>query len=352
MYETNIAIQQELHSHQRRIEDGEEGLRPLTTEEREFMVMGDSCSEHLSSSEDDGTIASTQTTGTHMETFQEDRLFSDDENSPVRVRPPSRRDVVFSANPNMPSLSFHVSVSSEEPSFEICNPFQRMRLPSQTLTEPSYGAADSIFEVPEGRDFFKQFIREKLAPSVPQISVTENRKSSYGARIVIGSKPQGKLSSGSSNDSMPQLIDLADDEISRGSADMDLETDSQVSIPPDLAYPFSVEEVRRGTQSVPHKPISDLSEDEDCIVDDSDRLPVMEDDPYYICEVEDMTIQDVIRALDEPDLPNNYKEALLAAQMFMLTPSHLLDISQCKSVQGSLGEGQGNSTSPHLSNSS
>jgi hypothetical protein len=359
-YETNIAIQRELRLRQKRIENGEEGLQPLTTEEREFMVMGDSCSEHLSSSEDDETIASTQTTGTHAEISQEDRLFTDDENSPVRVQPPSRRDVVFSANPNMPSLSFHVSVSSEEPSFETRNPFLRMRSPSQTLTEPSYTAAESIFEVPEGKDFFKQFIREKLAPSVPQISVTRERRSSYGARIVIGPKPQEELSSalptkssiysllnddsgGSSNDSMPQLIDLADDEVSRGTADMDLESDSQVSVPPELAYPFTVEEIRRGIQSVTHEPTSDLSEDEDRIVDDSDRLPIMEDDPYYIREVEDMTLQDVIEALDEPDLPKNFEEALLAAQMFVLTPSHLMDISRCKSVQG-------NPTSPHSSN--
>jgi hypothetical protein len=42
---------------------------------------------------------------------------------------------------------------------------------------------------------------------------------------------------------MPQLIDLADDEVSQGTDNMDLETDSQVSVPPDLAYPFTVKEV-------------------------------------------------------------------------------------------------------------
>jgi hypothetical protein len=88
------------------------------------MVMGDSCSEHLSSSEDNETIISTQTMGTQVEISQENRLFTDDENSLVRVHPPSRCDVIFSANPNMPSISFHVSVLSEEPSFEIRNPFQ------------------------------------------------------------------------------------------------------------------------------------------------------------------------------------------------------------------------------------
>lgn len=37
------------------------------------------------------------------------RLYSDDENSPVRIGPPTRADHIFSDNPNMPALSFHIS---------------------------------------------------------------------------------------------------------------------------------------------------------------------------------------------------------------------------------------------------
>lgn len=68
-------------------------------------------------------------------------------------------------------------------------------------------------------------------------------------------------------------------------------------------------------------------------MDNSDHLPIIEDDPYYICEVEDMTLQDMIEALDEPDLPKNFEEALLAAQMFVLTPLHLMDISHARAFK-------------------
>ena len=81
-----------------------------------FNKYSDTCSDDLASSEDNETITSTPTTATLIEPFQGDRLFSDDENSPIRVRPPTRRDVIFSDNPNMPSLSFHVAVSPTPPS--------------------------------------------------------------------------------------------------------------------------------------------------------------------------------------------------------------------------------------------
>jgi hypothetical protein len=288
--------------------------------------------ERLASSEDDETIASTQTTATLIEPFQGDPLFSDDESSPIRIRPPTRRDVVFSDNPNMPSLSFHVAVSAA--------PFQRMRSPSQTLTEPGYDASQSIFNVAADREFFKNFIRNKLAPAVPHIPWEKPKSPTHDAQDIATPWAREKLSStcntkssiysllnedsgGSSIDSLPPLVDLADDEASRGSANMDLESESQNSTSQDLMYPFTLDE---------------LNEDKDHIINDSERLPVIEKDLYYIREIDDMTIEEAIDAVEEPDLPFNYEEALLAADLFLLTQSQVIDVSHCKTVRGRLAE--------------
>ena len=289
----------------------------------------------------------------------EDRLYSEDENSPVRIRPPSRRDVIFSDNPNMPSLSFHVSV----PPSRIFkpNPFVRMRSPSQTLTEPDFNGSQSIFNVPASRDFFYSFIRDKLAPAVPNIPmgnksfnpcdvqsvlVSNSLEDTSSTSSLSGSDDQILIYSagGSSTDSDFEIVDPADDENSSEYSDMDLESEGSIA---SVTRTF----LQNGTFGPPDFDSDELSSDElssdgEHLVDDSERLPIMED--LYMREVSDLSVEEAIQSINENIDPMNYEEVLFAAETFLFTRSRMVDVSGCKTVQGRISDlGIGDNELPH-----
>jgi len=81
-----------------------------------------------------------------------------DENSPIRVLPPSRRDVIFSGNPNMPALSFHVATpdfSNPEPTL--------FRSPLHAASDLGYG--DKI-NLPTNVQSVTQEIIDKISESI------------------------------------------------------------------------------------------------------------------------------------------------------------------------------------------
>jgi len=274
----------------------------------------------------------------------EDRLYSEDENSPVRVRPPSRRDVIFSDNPNMPSLSFHVSVPPS--SIFKPNPFVRMRSPSQTLTEPDFNGSQSIFNVPANHDFFYSFIWDKLAPAVPKIPMAKGVINPCDAQAVLVSNSLEDTSSmsslsgnddqiliysagRSSTDSDFEIVDPANDENSSEYSDMDLESDSSMASATCtfLQRSFTATHELSGTFGPP-----DFDSDEEHRVDDSERLPIVED--LYMREVSDLSVEEAIQSINEDIDPMNYEEVLFAAEAFLFTRSRMVDISNCKTIQG------------------
>ena len=274
----------------------------------------------------------------------EDQLYSEDENSLVCVRPPSRQDVIFSDNPNMPSLSFHVLVPPSrifKPNFFIC-----MRSPSQTLTEPDFNGSQSIFNVPANHDFFYSFIWDKLAPAVPKIPMAKGVINPCDAQAVLVSNSLEDTSSmsslsgnddqiliysagRSSTDSDFEIVDPANDKNSSEYSDMDLESDSSMASATCtfLQRSFTATHELSGTFGPP-----DFDSDEEHRVDDSERLPIVED--LYMREVSDLSVEEAIQSINEDIDPMNYEEVLFAAEAFLFTRSRMVDISNCKTIQG------------------
>jgi len=236
-----------------------------------------------------------------------------------------------------------------------------MRSQSQTLTEPDFNGSQSIFNVPASRDFFYSFIRDKLAPAVPNIPmgnksfnpcdvqsvlVSNSLEDTSSTSSLSGSDDQILIYSagGSSTDSDFEIVDPADDENSSEYSDMDLESEGSIA---SVTRTF----LQNGTFGPPDFDSDELSSDElssdgEHLVDDSERLPIMED--LYMREVSDLSVEEAIQSINENIDPMNYEEVLFAAETFLFTRSRMVDVSGCKTVQGRISDlGIGDNELPH-----
>jgi hypothetical protein len=133
------------------------------------------------------------------------RLYSDDENSPIRVMPPSQPNTVFSTNPYMPNVTFHVTTPGPEithpPTPEYMGPF---RTPSETVSEPlgMLSATESIdtLEPPH----LIRYIRDNLA-EIARLALNNRAADSLARTEEIVPGPPSRSSTPAS---MPPLEEI------------------------------------------------------------------------------------------------------------------------------------------------
>jgi len=290
---------------------------------------------------------------------REDRLYSDDENSPIRVLPPSRRDVVFSGNPNMPALSFHVAT----PELQYPEP-TLFRSPLHKASDLGYG--DKI-EVPTDVQAVTQQIIDKLSKSIQFLQEsspleTSNSQLSTGQHSALVSCADNNdldsICSSHTHSSMPPLEEMSVS--SDSGSDMDLESiNSESHRPTIIRSPEELAQIERdifggsnsGSEDLyaePRSPVrpsrslimdSDFSSElsEDRIVEDWDRIPVREDesmdgmdDNSSAHSREESIDSSIIEAIAQ----DAYKAVLHSVSVFLETESAIIDVSQCKFKNG------------------
>jgi len=145
---------------------------------------------------------------------------------------------------------------------------------------------------------------------------------------------------GSSTDSDFEIVDPATDENSSEYSDMDLESDSSMASATRtfLQRSFTATHDLSGTFGPPDFDSDELSSDEEHQIDDSERLPIVED--LYMREVSDLSVEEAIQSINEDIDPMNYEEVLFAAEAFLFTRSRMVDISNCKTTQGRIPDNE------------
>jgi C4-type Zn-finger protein len=307
---------------------------------------------------------------------REDRLYSDDENSPIRILPPSRRDVIFSGNPNMPALSFHVAT----PELQYPEP-TLFRSPLHTASDLGYG--DKI-DLPTNVQSVTQEIIDKISKSIQSLQKSSPFESSISTsrpttplqsilmgligQLSTGQQPasvscadindSGSICSSRTHSSMPPLEEISVSSSDSGS-DMDLESVNSESHGPTTTHnPEELAQIERdifgGSESgseglyeprSPARPSRSLIMDsdfssalsEDRIVEDWDRIPVQEEEDEDRMD-ENSSNHSMDESIDssiiEAIAQDAYKAVLHSVSVFLETESPIIDVSHCKFKNG------------------